>query len=369
MGLSAGNAWRNNLTGRGEWFVLFGTWFFALFLYSLFALGIRGTQFNSPIPGLELMPAIVTGFAFLLASRPFVNATGGFVFWTHAFVTLIIGWAFTRVFGGSKKGFPAKINTMADPNYLKLNWIRLIIATFAMFLGTFLAVVVIWLFTGDSVVFVPHSPGPFPGFFPPGFDPLIAFAFEAVAAGALGIILTFFALVGGVKRRMVWNPAKGESGEMEETFVADSSGYHSGLFIAAFGVAAAVALGFNITGTCLDVMIWTAEHLMVGIVLGQAPFTGGPFADVDEYWWVYAFGAMTGWAIGVLIGYFLAAISVGAWDEGEAPEEETDVEEMGLMARRLNARAVKAGAPMDTPKKVRRDVDSLADNLFGGVRE
>jgi hypothetical protein len=352
MGLTGG--WRDNEFGFSKFAVLFGTWFASSTLYALFALGIRGTQFFSPIPGLELMPAIATAFAFLLASRPFANAHGGVIYHMQMAMTLLVGW----VLGRFSRPFFKRIHKMADENWKKLNFVRLIIASFAMFLGTFFAVFLVWLVVGDFAVFIPHSPGPFPGFSPPGFEPLLAFAAEAIFAGALGIVLTYFALVGGVN---------------SETGAPDSSVYHNGLYVATFGVAASVAIGYNISGTCLDLAIWAAEHTMVGIVLGQTPFTAAPFANIGDYWWVYVFGNMLGWFIGVLVGYLLAGLRVRAYDELTPEEEQVLMEEepaaggggfnKRIGAKRGNSTRVGAG---QTPKaRTAAEVDQLA--IAGGL--
>lgn len=350
MGLTGG--WRDNEAGFSKFIVLFGTWFASSTLYALFALGIRGTQFFSPIPGLELMPAVATAFAFLLASRPFVNAHGGVIYHMQLLMTLLVGW----LLGRFSRPFFKRIHKMADENWKKLNLMRLIIATFAMFLGTFFAVFLVWLVVGDFAVFIPHSPGPFPGFLPPGFEPLLAFAAEVFFAGALGIVLTYFALIGGVNSK---------------TGAPDSRMYHNGLYVATFGIAATVALGFNISGTCLDLLIWVAEHVMVGIVLGQTPFIDAPFGNTSEYWYVYVFGNMVGWFIGVLVGYLLAGLRVRAYDE-PTPEEAQELMEEEQAAsgtqkrftgKRSNARVGSGQMPKTrTPAEV--DQLAIAGGLF-----
>lgn len=365
MGLTGG--WRDNVNGWGKGLVLFGWFFMSAFVYATFALGIRGVQFYSPIPGLEFAPMLVTGLGFLVASRVSLHATGGYVFHMHMVMTLIVGTLMNWFRSDAQN---AKMYVRADPNWKKLDLGRMFIGTLGMLLGYFLAPLVIWFFVSDYAVFIPHSPGAFPGFFPTGFNPWVAFAAEGLATFVLGLLLTYYALTG-------FDPVESSitTTRLDKMGLAitDAKGvqrankaYREGLRTTAIIIAALIGLLWNVSGGCFDPALWVMEHVMVGIVLGQTPFTAAPFDDTNEYWWAYIFSAMIFMFFGVLAGYMWAGVDVGMYDEeDEKMYDGEQIREPMMDNARTGSSIAHKRSPAATGQRSAHDVDRLGAALFG----
>ena len=342
MGLN-NKSYKGNIAGVGEFATLFVTWFLSTFFFTVLALGARAAQGINALPDLPVMPAIVIAAAFMVATHRNINVTGGFLYWSHMLATLIVGTIVRIVVRSSNTR--SKLYKHADRQWMNLDWSRALTATFAQILAFILGSAVIYSFAGSDIEFILHAPGPFPG--PGVVAPLQAFFMELLGAAALGWVLTFYALSG-------YSPiSEGGDGKNKE--------YKKGVKLAAYLLAGVIAISWNYSGGCFDAPLWVVEHFVVAVILGNPLFAG-----TIDFWWVYIFGNLSGWVIGVSLGY--VSRSIDSTVDYEVMENAGERDAVQLLKSRVGNRSnINGNSGRQAGKRTAADVDKLAiaTGLFG----
>lgn len=251
--------------------------FFSYLIFAFFALGSRGVHFLEPIPGLSIIPAIATAGGWWAASAWFLNITGGFVMFSHVFAAWFvawIAWLFGRRSTDTRIG---KINANANTFFNALHIVSVLFwYGIGMIAGSYVAGLLVWAIIDNvfALQFMPHTPGPWPGF-DDSFNNA-ALAVELITGTILAGMITYFYL----RNKAHKIPQAG-----------------------AFIIGAATLLGFNISGPQLDIA------LFIGAWLAACTPAGAPacFSAAEPFLVPYLVSDFLGPIIGVILGYIIHA--------------------------------------------------------------
>jgi len=251
---------------------------FSSYLYGIVFFGTRVVQPFFALAGNPVVAAFGAGFAFFVASRPFVRITGGYVFFEHIAFMAIFAWIGSSVTGN---GFFSTKGTGTFVRNLSI-W-AVLLSLIAIFAGNIGAAATMWGLTGTLVIPVMITfPGPWPGV--GAVWAARAFGWEILGMGILTLAIYYLLLV-HLERKI---PTVG-----------------------AVIVTALTFVGWTISGASFSIIPWISSNIIscastVGCFPNTfvVPFaitgaiTGPPFPG----WVTYSFGP----SIGVIVFGFLA---------------------------------------------------------------
>jgi glycerol uptake facilitator-like aquaporin len=251
---------------------------------------------------------------FFIAASVYCKNTGGLVYHAQYIANLILFYVYDgiKMFKNWQKGtkcnmassiFFDKAGNQLQPGAALLD---LALNSVAMLIGYFLGSLLVGAVVGYSDIqryqVIAQAPGAFPGFdantgaaYGTIDDPR-AFITEMISAAVLGLYFTFVGL--NITRRSI-KKEKNSSPDSEKQDRWHMKAVRGGALLV-FGVS---VITNNITGGSLDFAHWVSSNLAVAILSGKDIFVGGAYSSSGEYWYVYVFGALTGWIAGALIAY------------------------------------------------------------------
>ena len=279
----------NRMYREGKWGsfalrIFFSTFFGSVF-FGFFLQISRGLNALSPLIGFELVPALIAGGAFYVATRLVRRFNGGHVYWMPMTLLWLIGLALksrTHTVRTNGRSETRAIFSEADGFVTKLHFVTWFFMTIAMLAGYYVGGLLAWVGLdggaqpAPNLAVTPYSPGPFPGM-------NAAFWPHAALVESLGSFIISALIVGPLL-----------VGRSE--LVAPSAG---------IAVVVATLISFNLSGGAFDLAWWTMSHLAACTPSGNPCFPGAA-----EWWWVYVlFGPLVGSLLGVLAAFvfFLAS--------------------------------------------------------------
>jgi hypothetical protein len=259
--------------------------FLAGFFWQLVYMWIRGQNLLGSEIGNPLIPAIVSGITYGVVAFATRKLSGGFVFFTNAFMTFFV-CAAVRHFNMGRffwhEGREKRLAMFAgsSPTIKKFHIVSVFWYLIGLFAGYYVGGLTAWgvldSFSFDAATLnqTVAAPGPFPG----GDSNFAGRAF------LVEILVTFFIGVVTVSGHL-----------MNESKWAASTG--------GCVVFVSILLTYNTSGSGLDTLAWFVGHLVVGTSGGNTAFTG-----LTLWWWAYTFGPMIGYFFGAVfaLGLFMA---------------------------------------------------------------
>ena len=255
---------------------MFLSTFFGAIFFAFFAQTSRGLNLLSPLVGYPLIPAIVAGGAFYIATRLIRRYNGGHILWLPMLFLWLMGLVFgNRVSMCRLNGERQPRTTYMDSDRFvrQLNLVTVGIMSLAMLVGYYVGGMFAWGaldgWSGGAVISAtPYSPGVFPG-------QDASFLTQSILIETLGA----FVIAALIVSPMLYN---------RSDLIARNGGL--ALFVATL-------IGFNLSGGCFDTAWWTMSHL------SACTPTGVCFPDAADWWWGYVLGAIGGALLGVVFAF------------------------------------------------------------------